>query len=42
VGFAGGLVDLGEHCLKDCAAPVHIWGWNPAITRLIKPGGALG
>jgi class 3 adenylate cyclase len=32
VGFAGGLVDLGEQAAKG-RADVHVWGWNPPLTR---------
>ncbi len=32
VGLAGGLVDLGEQAAKG-RADVHVWGWNPPLTR---------
>lgn len=38
VGFAGGLVDLGEQAAKG-RADVHVWGWNPPLTRHVASGG---
>jgi adenylate cyclase len=35
VGFAGGLVDLGEQPVKG-RSEVHVWGWNPPLTARIK------
>jgi len=35
VGFAGGLVDLGAQEIKGRSS-LHVWGWNPPLTTLIK------
>jgi adenylate cyclase len=35
VGFAGGLVDLGLQEIKG-RSPLHVWGWNPPLTRRMK------
>jgi len=39
VGFAGGLVDLGTQEIKG-RSPLHVWGWNPPLTRRVKKGAA--
>jgi adenylate cyclase len=35
VGFAGGLVDLGEQDIKG-RSPLHVWGWNPPLAKRVK------
>ena len=32
VGFAGGLVDLGEVPIKG-RGPIHVWGWKPSLGK---------
>jgi adenylate cyclase len=39
VGFAGGLIDLGEQAVKGRSA-LHVWGWNPPLTQRLKIGAA--
>lgn len=38
VGFAGGLVDLGDQSVKGRSA-LHVWGWNPPLTQRMKKAG---
>jgi adenylate cyclase len=35
VGFAGGLVDLGQQDIKGRSA-LHVWGWNPPLAKRLK------
>jgi hypothetical protein len=35
VGFAGGMVDLGRQEIKGRSA-LHVWGWNPPLTKRVK------
>jgi len=39
VGFAGGLVDLGEVAIKG-RGPIHAWGWNPSLGKRAAGAGA--
>jgi adenylate cyclase len=39
VGFAGGLVDLGQQEIKG-RSPLHVWGWNPPLAKRVKKGAA--
>ncbi|OHC66275.1 MAG: hypothetical protein A3H93_20150 [Rhodocyclales bacterium RIFCSPLOWO2_02_FULL_63_24] len=39
VGFAGGLVDLGEQGITGRSA-LHLWGWNPPLAKRVKKGAA--
>ena len=39
VGYAGGLVDLGAQAVKG-RADVHVWGWNPPLSRHLAVKGA--
>lgn len=38
VGFAGGLVDLGEQAVRG-RADVHVWGWHPPLSQHLKGQG---
>lgn len=35
VGFAGGLVDLGQQDIEGRSA-LHLWGWNPPLAQRVK------
>jgi hypothetical protein len=35
VGFAGGMVDLGQQDIKGRSS-LHVWGWNPPLAKRVK------
>jgi adenylate cyclase len=35
VGFAGGLMDLGQQDIKGRSS-MHLWGWNPPLAARVK------